>query len=513
MADYIQGAKLAQAIRTLHGRDSNLRHDVLIRTRLALEKMRSSLDTYFPTIFSIHGLDILEALDKADLSSSEKTLLFKAFNNMVDRLGKELTVLEESKLRLILDKYQSFISRYNDAIEEDNNTILASNATKLNNDISKFSTWLQDKNKRPYLIYYIKGTDNSLASIKIATHSFSRARSFISNELTKELIKEAGNIKLSKDFKDIFNWGHALVDIGIEQVLSTPKTITSMVSMLPELLTQDSANILVTDFIETTGQSFTKIKLHQGPVTRGSTNTLVLAISSGIFQSALVQSTKFNNTQSLAEKSWNIKDLFKRVPSFASSLGLSANTTAEEFISKLMKVRASPSFKERIYTQILDALKGKDTSIPGSSLTILDSVNNFIKVQSNIKVPSIKKDLKPAQLRNLRGHFTSLASLQTLLNQALSEQIRKNMGTGNETRILNYRTGRFASSAKVEKMSQSREGMLTAFYTYMKYPYATFSEGGLQQNPRSRDPKLLISKSIREIGASLVKNRMRAVSL
>lgn len=55
--------------------------------------------------------------------------------------------------------------------------------------------------------------------------------------------------------------------------------------------------------------------------------------------------------------------------------------------------------------------------------------------------------------------------------------------------------------------------MITAFYTYMKYPYATFSEGGRQQYPRSRDPKLLISKSIREIAGTSVANRLRAVNV
>ena len=85
------------------------------------------------------------------------------------------------------------------------------------------------------------------------------------------------------------------------------------------------------------------------------------------------------------------------------------------------------------------------------------------------------------------------------------------MGEGSRRDILNYRTGRFASSVKVESLSQSREGMITAFYSYMKNPYATFSQGGRQQNPRSRDPKLLIGASIREIAAEQVTNRLRAV--
>jgi hypothetical protein len=47
----------------------------------------------------------------------------------------------------------------------------------------------------------------------------------------------------------------------------------------------------------------------------------------------------------------------------------------------------------------------------------------------------------------------------------------------------------------------------------MKNPYATFSTGGRQSVPKSRDPKLLISKSIRDIAEQVATNRLRAVAL
>jgi hypothetical protein len=87
------------------------------------------------------------------------------------------------------------------------------------------------------------------------------------------------------------------------------------------------------------------------------------------------------------------------------------------------------------------------------------------------------------------------------------------MGTGNRRDVLNLRSGRFAESAKVERMTESREGMITAFYSYMKNPYATFSQGGRQDTPKSRDPKLLIARSIREIATAQVANRLRSVSV
>jgi hypothetical protein len=107
----------------------------------------------------------------------------------------------------------------------------------------------------------------------------------------------------------------------------------------------------------------------------------------------------------------------------------------------------------------------------------------------------------------------NLTNLQNLINAQLQDVISANMGSGNARNILNYRTGRLASSAKVETMSQSRQGMITAFYSYMKNPYATFSQGGRQSSPASRDPKLLIARSIREIAQTQVSNALRAVNV
>jgi hypothetical protein len=132
-------------------------------------------------------------------------------------------------------------------------------------------------------------------------------------------------------------------------------------------------------------------------------------------------------------------------------------------------------------------------------------VGKIVAKQTTKKIPTSKPVRVAAQ--------TSLTSLQNLINQQLQDVISANMGDGSARNVLNYRTGRLASSAKVVSMSESRAGMITAFYSYMKNPYATFSDGGKQSSPKSRDPKLLISKSIREIAAERVGNRLRAVAV
>lgn len=201
---------------------------------------------------------------------------------------------------------------------------------------------------------------------------------------------------------------------------------------------------------------------------------------------------------------------------------LQESVSDSKFQQDLLNMKSSPSFKDMIGKLVVDTINGvaenqqynhRNVFIAAKKVKKADLSNVRTEAKKQITAAEkAKKALTAApRIRNQQGRFTSLASLQTMLNLALHDQIQKNMGTGSRRDVLNYRTGRFAKSAQVTNMSQSREGMISAYYTYMKNPYATFSEGGAQASPRSRDPKLLISKSIREILSTQVKNRMRAV--
>ena len=171
-----------------------------------------------------------------------------------------------------------------------------------------------------------------------------------------------------------------------------------------------------------------------------------------------------------------------------------------------------------ILSGILPKLKQKSSSKSSGSISVPKLVP-VKRTHKKLSTPKVIVNARPQSDRasNLASTSSSitptvnLVSLQNILNQNLASRIQQNMGTGSRQDILNYRTGRFAESAKVERMSQSRQGMISAFYSYMRNPYGTFSIGGDQQSPVSRDPKLLISRSIREIGATMVNNRMRAV--
>lgn len=183
-------------------------------------------------------------------------------------------------------------------------------------------------------------------------------------------------------------------------------------------------------------------------------------------------------------------------------------------------LRFSPTVLESLESVIVETIqKGKAKSTKAKSKKEVFSIikNETVKLQKvststkKYSLPKVKNKTKTAAVVPVLKK--SPADLLTLINSRLHDQLKANMGSGDRRDVLNYRSGRFATSVKVERLSTSRMGMITAFYSYMKNPYATFSGGGLQQFPRSRDPKTLISRSIRDIAKSVVTNQLRAVNV
>lgn len=217
------------------------------------------------------------------------------------------------------------------------------------------------------------------------------------------------------------------------------------------------------------------------------------------------------------------KNLKSMVEGFVSA-GL-----AQKGSNSIVEMESSPGLKDLFIDTIVSKLSGTrkkynreytgNIRIGKASLIAVDNKKAKTsiaktKIELNKAKAHIAKEIKKSEkLRNIKGQFTSPAALQAIINSRLTETIKRNMGDGSRRDILNLRTGRFAESVEVKKVTTSREGMITAFYMYMKNPYATFSAGGRQQNPRSRDPKLLVSKSIREVVSENVANKLRAVAL
>ena len=124
------------------------------------------------------------------------------------------------------------------------------------------------------------------------------------------------------------------------------------------------------------------------------------------------------------------------------------------------------------------------------------------KLKQSIQRDAGKAVKSPKAGRPARGQGKTAASpiaLRNILNEYLPEMVAANMGSP----ALNFQTGRFANSARVENVNIGPRGGLNIDYTYMRNPYETFEPGGKQGSTR-RDPKRLIGKSIRELSVSIL---------
>lgn len=222
-------------------------------------------------------------------------------------------------------------------------------------------------------------------------------------------------------------------------------------------------------------------------------------ISSGLYGSA----AKASEALRQYIKARGTREILLKLVGNSPEAGTSSPSLIDLLNSSLLEIlNKGSSIKKKTR-----AAKSKDITFSyiEPSKAILKSINTKLVKSATNKVAEVSTT-KKTSIR-----VTNLVSLQNLINQNLAKQIQNNMGTGSSRRVLNYRSGRFANSAKVERMTESRAGMITAFYSYMRNPYGTFAEGGAQESPASRNPKNLIATSIRELAGAQVANRMRAV--
>lgn len=343
-----------------------------------------------------------------------------------------------------------------------------------------------------------------------ATNTLSDSMSDISGENPKKLAQKF----LSKNFGTLQNLGHVEADVisstssEVKRGIVTPKLIAALavlpkdarkledkLSLLPK---ESNTSKLARQFSKETGQGSTRVVIRKKFA--GSKKLVIEMFVEAGFLFGTVESQAQNLGKSGAEQSFK--------------LGAGLAKAIRDDDQFLLKLETSKSLFGFIGESVLGALKGTKVADYSSTADIKQKFT-FTRTKVTVKPPKLPKTVLPpvSTLRNLQGRFTSVASIESILNQRLSLQIKQNMGDGDRTDILNYRTGRFAESAKIEYVSRSRNDMLTVFYNYMKYPYATFSAGGARSNPKTRDPKLLISKSIRDIAGGLVANRLRAVAV
>jgi hypothetical protein len=349
------------------------------------------------------------------------------------------------------------------------------------------------------------------------------AKEFFAEELPKVGVKPRPNFGIG-DFTAAGHAGAAFRTGGIKEIQGINTPLTQEIMFLAEQRGQGINKAAMQPFLNIEDHVDLSIEFTK-------------QVKPEVINSLLYLNFSFVVTQ---EAAWNGK------------LGAEEKITGGKIVESIFKVKKkelTDAFKARLFRAIKDTAVGYFTSSPTIRQLIGELLANSIKTgKTKSRAPTkgkasltgksalfdnkkITKPAKPGKIKLPPSSKTSsstipmsdmgnatvapvnLLNLMNLINTHLQNVISSNMGDGSSKNVLNYRTGRFAASAQVERMSYSKEGTVTAFYNYMKDPYATFSAGGKQSEPKARDPKLLISKSIREIAQQVVVNKLRAVSV
>jgi hypothetical protein len=366
----------------------------------------------------------------------------------------------------------------------------------------KLVNYFSAKNSTPYPIL----VDGGKSSFFVVAKNFDAIRNFVTKNISKDPRLKSSRFGEVTRFEEVLNrqgipsgdykkTTRSKVDIGHIPSEDNPNLTSPLEEKLQSVLevAASTGNQRLADFAK---QSLKQLYDIQASISYDFRNTAPEAIATARrvlgegYVVVTLHTEKKNNTFSAQE----LQIFNKLVAEMALSIGLD-------------DVPGSNTIVEDIAQAVELLVRGKQPK--------LKSHTKQTATEKTKKTRSIK--IKPVGVKSLppnvtkQTQSTSLAELQAILDALLVDRVKQNMGTGSRRDILNLRTGRFAESVDVQKLSISRAGMITAFYTYMKNPYATFSQGGARANPSSRDPKLLISKSIRELLADRVANRLRAV--
>lgn len=270
-----------------------------------------------------------------------------------------------------------------------------------------------------------------------------------------------------------------------------------------------------------------QVKNNAAGTGNAQTGSLIAPLGAALakFAKANLTSTTVNLKSEFDNIISNIIKIEDRARAVLEQYPDSLKEAALENLDTLVNLRGSPSMKEHIRDLTISTLKGEKVKSTKASFNNIELTKledplkkTRIEVQRLIrelrgatkKAKVLAEKKKSTQLRTQKGQFISPVSIMNLLNSRLAQQIQNNMGKGTAKAVLNYRTGRFAESAQVVNVS-SRDGAITAFYSYMKNPYATFAPGGAQSSPASRDPNKLIQLSIRQLATGIMANRLKVV--
>ena len=172
----------------------------------------------------------------------------------------------------------------------------------------------------------------------------------------------------------------------------------------------------------------------------------------------------------------------------------------------MLDMKGSPSLKDKTAALVTDKFKGKkNVKVSAKSVkmsTKTKSKGKGSKTGGKVAISAMTLRTRKAKRRATDSAAARPLQMMVMINKELPQTIKANM----DLPALQNRTGRFAESVKVVDAVQTRQGFPSFGYTYQKNPYQTFEPGFAQGSPE-RDPRALISRSIREVAAQFAIGR------
>jgi hypothetical protein len=440
-----------------------------------------------PEAKAIQDLTQLLNLKNTDMLIQE---LDKAYQKTINEYIDEVPSITSKELQETLEKL-------NQSIQEDNGKIKATIQQLFKKTVTIKE--LSKKNKTVLILSPKFTTIQSKFGGRVKANFDYGAFSDLIDDTLGNSPRNILKAYLDKNFSVLQNLGHVEIDIisskegssEVKRGLVSPRLLQALLEWPKDA----KVDRLVRTFSKETGQAETRI------IVRKKFNNTKLVLEMLIESGLMVGSL-----ESQAE------NLLKAPKEAKFGIGKALTARLRQNKSLLLDLVTSKSLRQYLQENLKSHLTtGKSSGNYASNTTIVQKTK-VSRSRTKVQLPTTKEVI--ANVPKLSGSnqsATNLTSLENLLKSAIADTIKKNMGKGNRRDILNLRSGRFAESVKIESVSRGRSGMLSVYYNYMKYPYATFSAGGRQSNPRTRDPKLLISGSIREIAQKSVSDRMRAV--
>ena len=172
----------------------------------------------------------------------------------------------------------------------------------------------------------------------------------------------------------------------------------------------------------------------------------------------------------------------------------------------MLDMKGSPSLKDKTAALVTDKFKGKkNVKVSAKSVkmsTKTKSKGKGSKTGGKVAISAMTLRTRKAKRRATDSAAARPLQMMVMINKELPQTIKANM----DLPALQNRTGRFAESVKIVDAVKTRQGFPSFGYTYQKNPYQTFEPGFAQGSPE-RDPRALISRSIREVAAQFAIGR------